>query len=184
MKYKKVILLSLSIMLSLAGYFYYTKHTKFQGQNKIVITQSELDALSKETKIMGLKLSNNKIYKDNEEIGFRDVRGLWYTLWTMSNYIVANKYIAIANPDPSYKPTQFSKDNINWLIVEISTRDIKHKDKLLKMLRNWKDGDFSNAIDEHNYLWNYIKDDYGIADAINTESIQMYKEKGKIETQN
>ena len=184
MKHKKIILVSLIIIFSIVGYFCYTKYTKFQGQNKIVINQSKLDDISKETGITGLKLSNNKIYKDNEEVGFRDVRSLWYTVWTMSNYIVANKYIAIANPDPSYKPTQFSKDNINWLIMEISARDINHKDKLLKMLRNWKNNDFSNVIKEHNYLWNYIKDDYGTAHIINSQSIQMYKEKGKVETQN
>ncbi|MGE5628009.1 MAG: DUF6241 domain-containing protein [Solirubrobacterales bacterium] len=197
MKYKKSILVILIIVFSIATYFYYKNYansenpnritsdqTKFQNQNKIVVDQSKLDEISKETGISGLKLSDNKIYKDNIEIGFRDEGTLWYQMWIMSGYIVTKDYLPLASPDPSYKPNQFSKDNINWLIMEISVRDIQHKDKLLKILRDWNSNNFSDAVNEHNYLWNYIKDDYGTAQKLNAESIKLYEEKGKIETQN
>lgn len=49
-----------------------------------------------------------------------------------------------------------TKEKVNALIIEISNFNYNDKDILLVMLYNWKKGDFSNTVGEHNYLWEQL----------------------------
>eukprot|EP00828_Plagiopyla_frontata_P027702 TRINITY_DN3594_c0_g1_i2.p1 TRINITY_DN3594_c0_g1~~TRINITY_DN3594_c0_g1_i2.p1 ORF type:complete len:385 (+),score=20.05 TRINITY_DN3594_c0_g1_i2:1656-2810(+) len=40
------------------------------------------------------------------------------------------------------------------------------------MLRNWKNNNFEHIVDEHNFLWNYIEDDYSLAKTVDKDSIK------------
>jgi len=45
---------------------------------------------------------------------------------------------------------------INALIIYIQGERYKDKKKLLDILERWSKNDFSNAVEEHNYLWKQL----------------------------
>ena len=46
-----------------------------------------------------------------------------------------------------------SQDNFNDLVTKINYNNYPDKDVLLAYIDSWKKGDFSNAVDQHNYIW-------------------------------
>jgi hypothetical protein len=54
--------------------------------------------------------------------------------------------------DQIWGKIEITEEKVNALIKEVSSSNYHDKEILLEMLYNWKKGDFSNAVKEHNYL--------------------------------
>ena len=52
------------------------------------------------------------------------------------------------------------------VIKDVKETDYVDKDILLQYLANWKAGDFTHAVDEHNYLWGALEGTVGRAKSL------------------
>lgn len=62
-----------------------------------------------------------------------------------------------------------TEGQIDLLIKEISSSNYDDKEKLLQILHNWKNGDFSNCVKEHNFVWKKLGGDVGKASKLRDE---------------
>jgi len=65
--------------------------------------------------------------------------------------------------DQVWGEIDITAERVNALISEISLSDFEDKEILLNTLSNWKNDDFSNAVQEHNYLWEKLNGTVGEA---------------------
>ncbi|CDQ20420.1 hypothetical protein SAMN05192559_105317 [Halobacillus karajensis] len=42
---------------------------------------------------------------------------------------------------------------ISWLLEHLETNDLRHKHVYKQILTQWAEGDYSNAVDDHNAIW-------------------------------
>ncbi|WP_335398145.1 DUF6241 domain-containing protein [Bacillus sp. JJ1533] len=61
-------------------------------------------------------------------------------------------------------------DTINEIYEVVSKSDFTRKEDLLAILERWKNGDFSQADDDHNYFWNYQNGNTGEAYGLMSEA--------------
>ncbi|MDW8802528.1 DUF6241 domain-containing protein [Clostridium sp. A1-XYC3] len=54
-------------------------------------------------------------------------------------------------------------EKIDLLIKEVCSSNYEDKDKLLQILNRWKSGDFSNCVEEHNFVWKKLGGEVGKA---------------------
>lgn len=62
-----------------------------------------------------------------------------------------------------------TEEAVDKLINEVSETKFADRDKLLTMLENWKLNDFSNAVNDHNYIWGQLGGTIGRATALRAE---------------
>jgi len=46
---------------------------------------------------------------------------------------------------------------LSKIIIEVSNLDLDDKEELLRILHNWKNGNFKNCVSEHNYVWDMFE---------------------------
>ncbi|RFB18506.1 hypothetical protein DZB84_06265 [Bacillus sp. HNG] len=61
-------------------------------------------------------------------------------------------------------------ETINEIYEVVSKSDFARKEDLLAILERWKNGDFSQADDDHNYFWDYQNGTVGAAYGIMSEA--------------
>ena len=62
-----------------------------------------------------------------------------------------------------------TEEAVDKLITEVSETKFPDRDKLLTMLENWKLSDFSNAVNDHNYIWGQLGGTIGKATALRAQ---------------
>jgi hypothetical protein len=63
-----------------------------------------------------------------------------------------------------------TEENVQKLIEEVKNTTFPDRDKLLTMLENWKNNDFENAVNDHNYIWEQLGGTVGKATALRDQS--------------
>lgn len=118
------------------------------------------------------KENNNNNEESNGGNIVYDEYGVVNFIHQMSNQII--------NPADGQK---FGVIKIKPENIEIALNSIKNinndeaKDYLNKALRKWKNGDFYNAVEVHNYVWHMLDGEVGIASSLDEEEINKIKEK-------
>lgn len=118
------------------------------------------------------KENNNNNEESNGGNIVYDEYGVVNFIHQMSNQII--------NPADGQK---FGVIKITPENIEIALNSIKNinndeaKDYLNKALRKWKNGDFYNAVEVHNYVWHMLDGEVGIASSLDEEEINKIKEK-------
>lgn len=118
------------------------------------------------------KENNNNNEESNSGNIVYDEYGVVNFIHQMSNQII--------NPADGQK---FGVIKIKPENIEIALNSIKNinndeaKDYLNKALRKWKNGDFYNAVEVHNYVWHMLDGEVGIASSLDEEEINKIKEK-------
>lgn len=59
-----------------------------------------------------------------------------------------------------------TEEGVDKLITEVSATTFPDRDKLLTILENWKLNDFTNAVNDHNYIWEQLGGSIGKATAL------------------
>jgi len=59
-----------------------------------------------------------------------------------------------------------TEESVDKLITEVSSTTFPDRDKLLTILENWKINDFTNAVNDHNYVWEQLGGSVGKATAL------------------
>lgn len=90
-----------------------------------------------------------------ESITVRAQKEMWDTLHKMAN----TKIVA----DQIWGETEITPERVDRLLEEVEQSAYPDKIRLLDMLNRWKDGDFSQAVEEHNYLWEKLDGTVGKA---------------------
>lgn len=146
---------------------------------KVVVEDNKIHTVKitryKVDKIKENKESNEK-ENNNEESNGGDIV---YDEYELVNFIhqMSNQII---NPADGKK---FGVIKITPENIEIALNSIKNinndeaRDYLNKALGEWKNGDFHNAVEVHNYVWHMLDGEIGIASSLDEEVINKIKEK-------
>lgn len=65
-----------------------------------------------------------------------------------------------------------TRDMVEELIVRTQKCNNSKKAQLLAILTRWEQGDFSHAIDDHNYVWSLLEGDVGKAHSIDEVQVE------------
>ena len=49
---------------------------------------------------------------------------------------------------------RITQEKVDRLLTVVKMNDYKYKDLYISILERWSKGDFSNAVDDHNKIWN------------------------------
>jgi len=93
--------------------------------------------------------------KDKEKVAVREEFKVYEDMHKMAN----TKVVA----DAIWGEIDMDEERINKLIIEVLNSEYEDKEKLLAILKNWKNGDFSNCVGEHNYFWTRLNGTVGEA---------------------
>ena len=61
---------------------------------------------------------------------------------------------------------QPTEEEVNALMEDVSNSNYEDKEKLLEILNRWKSGDFSNCVEDHNFLWKKLGGQVGKASSL------------------
>jgi hypothetical protein len=90
-----------------------------------------------------------------DKIKVRTQEDMWDALHKMAN----TKIVA----DQIWGETEITQGRVDKLLAEVGQSEYPDRDRLLVILNRWKDLDFSNAVEEHNYLWEKLEGTVGKA---------------------
>lgn len=144
-------------------------------------------AVVEDNKINFVKITRYKVDKaegdngaDKENIdSASDDKNLVYDEYGVVNFIhkMSNQII---NPVDGKK---FGIIQITPQNIEIALKSIENvnndeaKNYLKEELTKWKNGDFTNAVQVHNYVWHMLDGEIGIASSLDEKEINKIKEK-------
>ncbi|KSU60409.1 hypothetical protein AS034_16340 [[Bacillus] enclensis] len=78
---------------------------------------------------------------------------------------------------------EITGERIDFLLGQLETNKYEHEDLYRGILKNWKEGDFSNAVKDHNAIWRLQEGTVGIATGLlNPEAEEAFLQKQKKES--
>lgn len=83
-----------------------------------------------------------------ENVIVRNQKTVWDEMHKMANTKILAEHI--------WGEIEITEEKVNKLLTEVMASDYSDKKQLLAILDNWKNGDFGNAVNEHNYLWDKL----------------------------
>lgn len=116
----------------------------FQNENSVL--QNENSVLQNEMEVSQAPVSS--VDQSTTPIEIRSENEIYKEMHKMAN----TKIVA----DQVWGEIDIIEERVNALISEISQSSYDDKDKLIHILENWKSGNFSDAVEEHNYLWEWL----------------------------
>lgn len=90
----------------------------------------------------------------------------WAAIHEMANSVVI--------AEEKWGKTVPTEEGINMLIVVVIASNFDDKDKLLEILGRWKEGCFSKADEDHNYVWLQLKGSVGKATGVDWNAIPTW----------
>lgn len=143
MKYgKSIIIITIAVILVGTGSFVFVNRNFDKISNK-----------SNKSKELA------QIFK-KEEIKDKDTREVFKKMHEMANTKI------IAQDGLIWGEVQPTEEEVNALIQKVSASSYEDKEQLLQILNKWKTGDFSNCVEEHNFLWKKLGGQVGKASAL------------------
>lgn len=146
---------------------------------KITRYKVEKENEDEDMKEDGSEDSNEENKGSNEANEEQNNENIVYDEYGVVNFIhqMANQII---NPADGKK---FGVINITPENIDIALKSIKNinndeaRDYLKKELTRWKNGDFDNAVEVHNYVWHMLDGQIGIAVSPDEQEINKIREK-------
>jgi len=145
MRLKKLLLILCAIAIIALGTGMFHKNDKIGNDefNKIVKTTNA-----------GFILNSNEDEKNNN-IEVRDEYKVYDDMHKMAN----TKVVA----DAVWGKIDIEEGRVNKLILEVMISEYEDKEKLLFILKDWKNGDFTHCVEDHNYFWSKLDGTVGEA---------------------
>lgn len=88
-------------------------------------------------------------------------------IYRSMHHMINTKIIAIDNK--IWGEREVTPEYCEELIETLKESDYEDKETLILFLNNWKNGNFKNGVEEHNYLWSKLGGDVGKAIALREE---------------
>jgi hypothetical protein len=92
-----------------------------------------------------------------DDIKDKDTRETFKKMHEMANTKI------VAEDGLIWGEIQPTEEEVSSLIQKVTNSNYEDKDKLLEILNRWKSGDFSNCVDEHNFMWKKLGGQVGKA---------------------
>lgn len=128
----------------------------------VVVILHDADYVSNEAFKEVIKVTDKGFeYADEEKSNYvkvRDEKEVYNDMHRMAN----TKIVA----DEVWGEDEINEENLNKVILEVMKCNYSDKEKLLQILHNWKTGNFKNAVEEHNYVWEKLGGTVGKAKAL------------------
>jgi hypothetical protein len=132
------------------------------------------------TQFIKTKIAIHKVKTSNEE--FNDI----VNRENFSDNLSANDYDFVINVMPKMSNTKIvaeyiwgnetiTEEKVNGFIIKTKSLNSPDKQLLLDILYRWKDGNFINAVNEHNYLWIVLNGTVGEAYALRDDYNVVHK---------
>ncbi len=102
-------------------------------------------------------------YLEGKGIKFRKESLIYVDIHRMANTLI------IAEDGKRWGLDTVTDEKCNTLIIEVTASDYNDKDRLLSILNKWKEEDFSEGVDDHNYVWNRLGGTVGRAESLKQE---------------
>jgi len=83
-------------------------------------------------------------------------------IYHLMHYMINTKI----ESDAIWGTLELTKNRVRILIEAVNTSNWSDKDKLLEILKRWKNDDFSMAVEDHNYIWGKLGGKDGKATAV------------------
>lgn len=74
------------------------------------------------------------------------------SVYTLMHYMINTKVTS----DVIWGTLDLTKNRVKILINAVTVSNWNDKNKLLGILNRWENGDFSQAVDDHNYVWSRL----------------------------
>lgn len=139
-------------------------------------------AVIEDDKIEFFKMTSHKVDKSQGEVINDDENNdgkLVYSEYGAVNFIheMSNKIIN-AKDGKKYGIINITPKNIQVVLDSLENiSDKEAKEYLTKALNKWKNGEFDNAVEVHNYVWHMLDGQIGMAISLDHEEINKIKNK-------
>lgn len=157
-----IVLASISLLMILAIYGAVT----FIDLNKSVSNQDFNKLLQKIPSGAYEVKQEAETAKALQERKIRNIKGVYDDMHLMINSIVYAEEI--------WGKEEITEEKINGLLLEVMASDYGNKGELISILTRWKNGDFNNAVEDHNYVWGKLDGTVGEATAVNWSKIPAW----------
>lgn len=166
---KAFLILLAIILISAAVYF-------------VVITndkgESETDSDSEESKTPELSAPNDRKETKNKtfEVSDESKNGLPSEKDFSDNlHFMTHQKVSATQ---KWGHLEITEERINSMLSTVEKSDYQYKELYTDTLKNWRNGDFSNAVEVHNTIWNEHNGTIGRATGLMTpEQEEAYKER-------
>lgn len=116
--------------------------------------------------------NNDKDEESNNERIVYDEYGVVNFIHQMSNQVIN------AADGQKYGVIEITPEKIEIALNSIENiKNEEARDYLNKELTKWKNGNFDNAVEVHNYVWHMLDGEIGIASSLDEKQINKIKEK-------
>ncbi|MBU3089132.1 hypothetical protein KPL42_11610 [Clostridium gasigenes] len=153
MKNLKTVIISTILICALAsGAVYITITNKIKKENELKIVQlkKEEDEKAAKDKIAAEAKAKEKAAGTQEDVFDTNIVSEERVYIRMHGMI--NTKIN-AEDGNTWGMIEITTEDCNKLIEVVNTNNYEDKEKLLAFLNSWKNKDFSNGVEQHNYIW-------------------------------
>lgn len=136
-------------------------------------------AIIEDGEIKFFKITTYKVDKSEEKVINNNDKKVVYSEYRVVKFIheMSNKII---NPGDGqkYGITDITPKKIQVALDSLENISNKEaKEYLTKALNKWKNGEFDNAVEVHNYVWHMLDGEIGIAVSLDHDEIDKIKNK-------
>ncbi|MFL0248715.1 DUF6241 domain-containing protein [Candidatus Clostridium stratigraminis] len=155
LKYASLFIFSIAVIL-IASYRLYTSLTNNPKEEKHAAD------------IKQQNIQTSKSVIKNDEIYFDETLNINGSKPNLANegaiyeiiHMMANTKVVA---DVTYATMDIKSDRVNALIKAVNRSNWNDKSRLIEILNRWKVGDFSQCVDDHNYVWAKLGGEIGKA---------------------
>ena len=159
MKNLKTVIISIILICALAsGAVYITITNKIKKENELKIVQlkkeedekAAKDKIAAEAKEKEEAKAKEKAAGTKEDVFDSNIVAEERVYIRMHGMINTKINAADGN---TWGMIEITTEDCNKLIEVVNTNNYEDKEKLLGFLNSWKNKDFSNGVEQHNYIW-------------------------------
>ena len=159
MKNLKTVIISTILICALAsGAVYITITNKIKKENELKIVQlkkeedekAAKDKIAAEAKEKEEAKAKEKAAGTQEDVFDTNIVAEERVYIRMHGMINTKINAADGN---TWGMIEITNEDCNKLIEVVNTNNYEDKEKLLAFLNSWKNKDFSNGVEQHNYIW-------------------------------
>lgn len=168
---KKFVILGIAAIVvgCIGGYiaFIYTRDLPLNNMYNQVSNQKNLSTKNiQKSKIN--QVSKNIDVQENVDISVGTVYDVAHK---MTNSLIVADYI--------WGRVPMTRKRVDKLYYVVENSDLTDRQTLLEMIKRWRKGDFSNIVEDHNYLWDMLRGTIGKAYGQNIEAVEKAEKEFK-----
>lgn len=155
----KLLLGAIILLITGGSMFFLSQYIAFKNDTKIPEVKKSVEQIAEDNKIA---LDKTEIDKSK----IKNVEDIYTIIHKMANTLI------VAEDNLIYGLIPIDEKSINEAMVIIRDTDListDEKDVFMNILQEWKNEDYSNGVQAHNYAWTKLRGDIGRAKELRAE---------------